>query len=322
MPHDRDHETREAEPGRAPRAPRSVGRDPRSADRAGEAGETRHATPRGSGRTPLLRQVGDYAVEGELGRGGMGVVYRARHADGTAVALKVLRPHAKPQDVKRFQLEARLTRALDHPHLLQVHGHGEADGRWYLAMELIEGRDLYTRIDEDGPLEPRRAVELALALASAVESVHALGALHRDIKPHNVLIDDATGRPYLIDFGLARQRSSSRRLTRRGTVLGTPAYMAPEQSSGQGRADERTDVYCLGATLFHMLSGEPPLDPFLLEALLGARRDDPARPSLIAPHVDPGLERVVVRCLAQQPGARYATAADLGTALRLWLDPA
>jgi serine/threonine-protein kinase len=276
------------------------------------------ARPRRS-RVPLTR-AGAYAIEGELGRGGMGLVYRARHDDGTAVALKVLRGglHAHPDDVARFRLEARLSASLEHRHLLRVHDHGQtACGHWFIAMELIEGTDLHSLIEADGPLEPRQAARLGLALAEAVGAVHAAGALHRDLKPHNVLID-GEGTPYLIDFGLAKDRRR-RGVTRRGTVLGTPAYMAPEQASGWGKVDERADVYGLGATLFHMLSGEPPYDPFRMEALLRAQREDPSLPSLIGADVDPLLEAVVVRALAKTRSERFRCAGALATALREWL---
>ncbi|HBP20941.1 MAG TPA: serine/threonine protein kinase, partial [Planctomycetes bacterium] len=188
-------------------------------------------------------QVGPYEVLSELGRGGMGVVYRARDPRlDREVALKLLLPLADPEERLRFQREAEAAGALRHPALLKVHEAGFERGRPYLVTALAQG----SLADElrRGPLAPRRAAELVAQLAHGLELAHAQGILHRDIKPANVLLDEE-GRPLLADFGLAR-RLQDETLTATGGVLGTPAYMAPEQARGE-RTDARSDVYGLGA---------------------------------------------------------------------------
>jgi serine/threonine protein kinase len=191
------------------------------------------------------RRLGPFIVGDELGRGGMGVVYRARHEGlGRDVALKLLAAgvYATAEQRRRFIAEARLAARVRHPGIVAIHDAGELDGQLYFAMDLVAGDDLAARL-RAGPLPPRVAATIIAAVARAVQHLHDAGILHRDLKPSNVLLDTA-GVPHLADFGLARDASTEDAPTATGTVLGTPEYMAPEQAAGRVRGlDARTDVY-------------------------------------------------------------------------------
>ena len=205
-------------------------------------------------------RIPGYEVEEELGRGGVGVVYRARHLrlDRT-VALKMLLagPYARPEERERFLREAQALAGLRHPNIVQVHDFGELGGLPYFAMEYVEGGSLAQRL-AGTPLPPREAAALAATLAEAVEAAHRSGIVHRDLKPANVLLTDA-GTPKIGDFGLARRLDGGPGATLTGTALGTPSYMAPEQARGQARAiGPAVDVYALGAILYELLTGRPP----------------------------------------------------------------
>ena len=277
-------------------------------------------TPPGSDLTAAgSGQVGPYRVLGELGRGGMGVVYRA-HDPGLdrVVALKLLPlGGAGAQEVARTRLEARATASLRHPGIVRVLGAGEHGSHLWVAMELVEGEPLGRRL-EGGPLAAPVAARLGLALARALEHAHARGVVHRDLKPDNVLLQ-ADGTPVLIDFGLAKLLGrASLALSVTGEVLGTPSYMAPEQVRGGGGIGPWTDVYGLGATVYHALSGRPPVEGgSLLERL---ERVLSAEPDL-APvrRVAPGLASICARCLAKDPARRYPSARAVADALEEWL---
>ena len=269
-------------------------------------------------------QVGPYQVLGELARGGMGAVYRARDVrdadSGREVALKVLHGLSE-QARRRFAVEVGTLRRLAHPHVIRVHESGEVRGVPWLAMELHPGGTLERRLSAEGPLPPREAAGIAHLLAQALAHAHACGVLHRDVKPDNVLLA-ADGRPVLSDFGLARDLAASQSgPTRTGAMLGTPGYWAPEQVSGQvEQIGPAADVWGLGATLFALLSGRA---PFLREGLpqtLHALEHEPApAPSSLRAGVDPGLDAVVLRCLEKDPARRYPGAEALARDLAMWL---
>ncbi|MCO5168565.1 MAG: protein kinase [Planctomycetes bacterium] len=263
-------------------------------------------------------QVGGYEVRGELGRGGMGVVYRAFDpALAREVAIKVVAERPGPEEVARLRREGQAAARLHHPNIVAVHGLGEHAGRPYLVMDLVEGEDLAARLRRQGPLAPREAAGLAASLARALDYAHRQGVVHRDLKPQNVIID-REGEPRLVDFGLSRvvDRQS---LTATGEVLGTPGYMAPEQANGE-RVGPPADVYGLGATLYALLTGRPPIEGrSTLDVLRAVLEEAPAPPQALRPGLDPALGALCLRCLEKAPAARFASARDLAEALEAWL---
>ncbi|MGE0711982.1 MAG: serine/threonine-protein kinase [Planctomycetota bacterium] len=264
-----------------------------------------------------MEQIGDFEVERELGRGGMGVVYLARSPRlSEPVALKVLQPGADAQDVKRFQQEARAVARLRHPGIVRVLEHDKTrDGKWYMAMELVDGEPLDRVLARDGPLTPPRGAAMALELVKALEFAHESKVLHRDIKPANILLQ-RDGRVRLTDFGLAKVLGTES-LTRTGDVIGTPVYMSPEQARAQrDRIDERTDIYQLGATFYHLLTGRRPFDgKGIGEVLVMIVREPPRRPSTYRPEIPDALEAIVLRCMEKDPVKRFQSAAELRAAL-------
>jgi len=275
--------------------------------------ERRAPRPEFPGWAPGQRVAG-YALEEVLGRGGMGVVLRARHlATGRAVALKGLL-YTDVDAIARFTREAQAQAAVDdHPNVVRVYEAGNLDGQCYLAMELLGGGDLAQRLKLEGGLPPREAAAIVAQLARGLDHVHTQGILHRDLKPQNVLFD-ANGTPKLVDFGLALV-AGAERLTETGQVLGTPAYMAPEQAMGETAVDARTDVYGLGAILYACLTGHAPFRGELGPVLEQVVHQAPERPSARARGLDPGLEAVCLRALAKDPAARFPDAASLAAAL-------
>lgn len=275
------------------------------------------------GRPLLLPMVlGDYELVEELGRGGMGIVYRAiQRSLQREVAVKmILRDRlASPADRRRFFVEAEATAKLSHPHIVPLYEVGEIDGRPYFSMPLVEGRTLAMRL-ADGPLPQRDAVRLLLPICRAVHYAHQQGILHRDIKPSNILIE-ADGRAKLTDFGLAKQEGVHESLTRTGAVLGTPTYMSPEQANGRtDRLGPASDIYSMGSVLYHALTGRPPLlanSP--VELALKILEQDPPPPRLLEPKLDRDLEMIVVRCLQKPPDLRYASAGELADDLEAFL---
>ncbi len=260
------------------------------------------------------RRFGKYVLLGELGRGGMGVVYRARqHGLDRVVALKTLPPSAgaMPEARQRFLREARACGKLKHPNIVAVHEVGEAEGLPYFAMEYVEGASL-DRTLRQGPPSPAKAAAWIRDLARALECAHAQGVLHRDLKPANVILD-GRGLPRLTDFGLAKDASSQTLLTQAGEVFGTPAYMAPEQAEGRmAEVDARTDVYALGAMLYEMLAGRLPFEgASISEVLYKVVHEEPSSPRVLRPSADPELEAVCLKAMEKEPGRRYASAAEL-----------
>jgi formylglycine-generating enzyme required for sulfatase activity len=265
-------------------------------------------------------RVSDYVLERELGEGGMGSVFVARHVTtGQEVALKVMLvdPDVNAGALERFRREGQAQAAGGkHPNVLQVHTAGEQAGCAFLVMELARGGDLKARLRQ-GPLEPRAAAALIAGLARGLAHVHAQGVLHRDLKPGNVVFDDG-GAPKLMDFGLARLAGADK-LTQTGTMLGTPAYMAPEQAGGEA-VDERADVYGLAAVLYHCLTGRPPFagdSTFVL--VRKVLTEKPTRPREVNPAVPPALEQLVLRALSKPPEARFPTAKALADELDRFL---
>src|SRR5262245_2446683 len=265
-----------------------------------------------------LPQVPGYEVESILGRGGMGVVYRARHLRlGRHVALKMTLAgaYAGPDERERFRQEAEAVAALRHPNLVQVYDAGDWAGRPYFTMELIEGGSLAQRL-AGTPQPAREAAALLATLAEAVQVAHQGGIVHRDLKPANILLT-ADGMPKIADFGLARRLEGGARLTMSGALLGTPSYMAPEQARGQSNIGPAVDVYALGAMLYELLTGRPPFRAETpAETVLQVIEQEPVPPARLNARVPRDLETICLKCLHKEPHSRYADAAALADDLR------
>ncbi|MBI3725292.1 protein kinase, partial [bacterium] len=269
-------------------------------------------------KTDPKRAFGRFLLLGELGKGGMGVVYRAFDQKlKRAVALKMILPGADSSAdlVRRFYREAEAVARLRHPNIVTVHEAGESSGKHYLAMDFIEGSTLATRLK--GKLSLRESATLLRDVARAVHHAHQQGVVHRDLKPANIMID-REGTPFVLDFGLASLGDGRTRITKTGAGVGTPAYMSPEQADGgtDGAVDHRSDVYSLGATLYHAITGKPPFEAesdFKVLAALLTR--EPSRPSAINPETAGDLETICLRCLAKDRTKRYPTAAALANDL-------
>jgi len=284
------------------------------------------ASNSGEAVTARDRSFGEYELFEELGRGGMGVVSRAREvARGRIVALKrLLRgPASTAQDIERFRVEAMAASRLAHPHIVPVFQVGECDGQPYFTMQFIEGTTLARKL-ADGPLPAMDAARLLVPVCKAVHYAHDHGVLHRDLKPSNILID-REGNPYVSDFGLAKRIDVDPTLTPSGALVGTPSYMPPEQagSMGPGRRaplGPASDVYSLGAILYHMLTGRPPFQAATpIETMLLALEHDPIAPRVLNPRVNPDLEMVALQCLQKPPTLRYPSAAALAEDLESFL---
>jgi predicted Ser/Thr protein kinase len=267
----------------------------------------------------LGASVAGYRIEAVAGRGGMGVVYRARQlALDRAVALKLIAPELARDTAfrARFARESRIAASLDHPNVIPVYEAGEDGDRLFIAMRFVDGTDLGRMLASEGALEPALAAELVAQAASALDAAHARGLVHRDVKPANLLVAGDPGRPhvYLTDFGLARRDGSSTALTTTGQWMGTPDYAAPEQIDGHD-VDARTDVYALGCVLFAALAGVPPFGDRPRMAKAGAHLHEPP-PTLrsLRPGVPLAFEPVVARALAKRPEDRYTSAGELGGA--------
>jgi eukaryotic-like serine/threonine-protein kinase len=296
-------------------------------------GLTAHRTsPPSSGATPPLTRPGadeagipdvpGFEILAELGRGGMGVVYKALQKSlHRIVALKMVRYGARagPETIRRFRIEAESVARLQHPNIVQIHEIGEHDGCPFLALEYLEGGSLAGRIAQ-GPLPAAEAARLVEVLARAVGALHERGIVHRDLKPANVLLA-ADGTPKIADFGLVKHLDGETAHTESGALLGTPAYMAPEQAAGLvGQVGPAADVWALGAVLYELLTGRP---PFVadndLDLLISIRTEDPVPPGRLRPRLPRDLEVICLKCLEKKPADRYATATDLADDLHRFL---
>ena len=264
-------------------------------------------------------QIGEFHVLRELGRGAMAVVYHARSMrTGVDVALKLLPPGKNAKQRERFRREAEALMILNHPNIVAVHGFGEFNGSLYMAMELIPGEGLDERLERLGPLPVGYAVELFVPLAKALGHAHERRIVHRDIKPSNVMIS-ASGKPYLADFGLAKDADSQGGgLTMEGALVGTPGFWSPEQArADHGAVGPATDVYGLGATLYAALTGKPPITGTNLPEIVIAVQDKkPVPPHVLRPEVPVSLSKVCLRCLAKDPEKRISSGAALANALQ------
>jgi beta-lactam-binding protein with PASTA domain/tRNA A-37 threonylcarbamoyl transferase component Bud32 len=251
---------------------------------------------------------GRYRVVSRLGSGGMADVYCADDLQlGRKVALKVLyRRFAEDQEfVERFRREASSAAGLQHQHVVSVYDRGEWDGTYWIAMEYLEGRSLKRLIIEEGPLEPARAIDLAIQILRAARFAHRRGIIHRDLKPHNVIVD-AEGRAKVTDFGIARAGASD--MTQTGSIMGTAQYLSPEQAQGHA-VSAQSDIYSIGIILYEMLTGRLPFEgESAVTIALKQVNEEPVPPSQLNPAISPGLEAAVMRALAKDPAQRYPDA--------------
>jgi hypothetical protein len=285
--------------------------------------QTGHASADGAKTLPaagppaLPHAVPGYEVLGELGRGGMGVVYQARHLQlNRLVALKMILAgsHAGPEELARFRTEAEAVARLQHPNIVQIYEVGEHEGRPYFSLEFCPGGSLDKEL-AGTPLQPREAAALAERLTRAVAAAHKKGIVHRDLKPANVLLAE-NGVPKITDFGLAKRLDGAGQ-TASGAILGTPSYMAPEQAEGKRAVGPAADVYALGAILYELLTGRPPFRAATaLDTLLQVVGGEPVPVRQLQPKVPRDLETICHKCLQKEPSKRYGSAADLAEDLR------
>ncbi|WDI44169.1 serine/threonine protein kinase [Bremerella sp. P1] len=275
-------------------------------------GEDEEPIPEKLSQLKLPLRFGDYELLEEIGRGGMGVVYRARQVSlNRTVAVKMILKAqlASEDELSRFLSEAESAARLSHPGIVPVYEVGQRDGRYYFSMKYIEGETLSQRLAR-GPMPAKEAARMMRIISSAVHEAHQHGILHRDLKPSNILIDK-NGCPVVTDFGLAKQVTSDvDSITRSGAIIGTPAFMAPEQASGdRGAVGVRSDVYGLGTILFAMITGQPPFQGRTpVDVLLKVLEQDPPLPHEVNPKVDRDLEMITLRCLQKPMDLRYPDA--------------
>src|SRR5213075_2522478 len=270
----------------------------------------------------LLGELGDYELLDEVGRGGQGVVFRARQKSlNSTVALKVisLGQWASKAHLRRFRLEAEAAARLEHPGIVPIHEVGERDGSCYFSMKFVEGGQL-DEVVRRAPMSVRQAAELIAKVARTVHYAHQHGILHRDIKPGNILLD-GKGEPHLTDFGLARLVETESTVTRTMEVLGTPSYMAHEQAVGNNaRISSATDVYGVGAVLYQLLTGQPPFAGGTTYETIKLLLDtEPRQPRLLNPKLDRDLSTICLKCLEKDPQRRYSSALALAEDLERWL---
>jgi WD40 repeat protein len=264
-------------------------------------------------------RIPGYECLGELGRGGMGVVYKARHLDlKRLVALKMIvgADYASAEQIERFRREAEAVARLQHPNIVQIYEVGQSDGRPYFALEYVDGGSLADKL-QGTPMAPTDAARVVETLAGAVHAAHQRGIVHRDLKPANVLLT-TDGTPKIADFGLAKETDASSSRTQEGTVMGTPSYMAPEQAGGKVNAiGPAADTYALGAILYETLTGRPPFKGVTsLDTIMQVVSLEPARPRDVQPQVPRDLETICLKCLRKDPARRYANALELAEDLR------
>jgi hypothetical protein len=260
-------------------------------------------------------EIAGCRIEAVAGRGGMGIVYRATQLSlGRPVAVKLIAPDraGDPGFRERFERESRVAAAIDHPNVIPVYAAGEEGGHLYLVMRYVKGTDLQGLLARDRTLPSDRVAAIAQQVGAALDAAHAVGLVHRDVKPANVLLSGEHA--YLADFGLSQLLDGDTRLTSTGQWIGTVDFMAPEQFSG-APVDARADVYALGCVLYNALTGEVPYPRGTVPAtMLAHMHEEPPRPARVAADVPDGFDRVIARALAKDPQARYPSAGDLGRA--------
>ncbi len=272
----------------------------------------------------LGTEIAGYRIEERIGRGGMGVVYRAQHMNlQRRAAIKIIAPEfAETKGFRsRFIREARIAAALQHPNIVTVYDAGQAGQTLYIAMQFIRGSDLAAILSEEGRLRPYRAIDVCRQVASALDAAHGMGLIHRDVKPGNVLIEGR--RAYLTDFGLTKRSGSTKsQLTQAGELVGTIHYVAPEQIEG-GDVDARTDVYSLACLLFHCLTGNVPFERETDVAVIYAHLSETA-PKLtdVRRELPQGLDAVIAKALDKSPDRRFQSCSDLMSAARVVIDAA
>jgi TolB-like protein/tRNA A-37 threonylcarbamoyl transferase component Bud32/Flp pilus assembly protein TadD len=291
-------------------------------DGSGGVDKPARGTTRSERLAKVLGELGDYELLEEVGRGGQGVVFRARQKSlNRIVALKVisLGQWASKAHVKRFRREAEAAASLDHPCIVPIYEVGERDGQCYFSMKFVEGGQL-DEVVRRAPMSIRQAAELIAKVARTVHYAHEHGILHRDIKPGNILLD-AKGEPHLTDFGLARLVETESTMTRTLEVLGTPSYMAPEQAVGNNTAvSSVTDVYGLGAVFYQLLTGQPPFAGGATYETIKLLLDtEPKQPRLINPKIDRDLSTICLKCLEKDSKRRYSSGLALAEDLERWL---
>lgn len=274
-------------------------------------------------------RIGEYELLQKIGEGGMGVVYLARQTTvDRTVALKVIRPDrlelaagsSSESVIERFRTEAKASAKLQHDNIVTIYEVGESAGRHYFSMRLVSGESLADLL-RDRPLENRRTARYVRGIASGIAHAHQCGILHRDLKPQNVLVDSAADRPLITDFGLAKFTQHDSELTRHGEVVGTPAYMSPEQAKDSARVTELADVYAIGATMYHLLTGRPPFQAASpLDTLNQVLTTEPIAPRRLNPIIDKDLETICLKCLQKSPPSRYESASEVMEELDRYLD--
>lgn len=314
--------------GQIPQTPASEGQGPgrgAATQRGPASEETIVSSSKDGGRDPSSQkkiEIAGYQVVDELGRGGMGVVYKARQ-DGLnrIVALKMVLQgeYAGKEEIGRFRSEAEALASIQHPNIVQVHAVGEHNGLPYFVLEFCSGGTLTNRLASNPDMAPEAIVRLMSALARAVHAAHEAGIIHRDLKPDNILFssDDT---PKISDFGLAKQVQTSNDRTASGMIMGTPKYMAPEQAAGRSRdVGPATDVYALGAILYEALSGRPPFQSeSILDILEEVRSLEPPLPRKFRSGIPRDLEAIAIQCLEKDPSKRYTSAQSLAEDLERW----